>query len=451
MTTRLILPLMFAFAVVALAACSESPTQYPEPSTLSSIADRTVLVTLYNSTNGIGWKHSDNWLSDKPIGEWHGVTTDDEGRVTQLILAENGLIGEIPLELGDLAYLSRLELPGNLLIGYLPPELVNLTNLSVLDLSKNHLIGGIPSELSTLTILESLKLHENGLSGEIPSELGELSDLRELNLSRNQLIGEIPPELGNIANLTELNLRGNQLTGCIPDRLEYVGQTLPTDIGLAFFCGDGALRGRLLFRLLGEEVLEIYTMKLGGTEAIELPDAYGWWSAVSPDGRRIAAVRYGDIYVMNADGSGRTQLTDHTGSDSMPSWSPDSNQIAFHSERDGNFEIYVMNADGSGKTRLTNHPENDRNPHWAPDGRRMLFNAHRDGNRGLYVMNTDGTNVTLLMTRPEWVYEASWSPDGRRIAFTLNTSEGIEWHSDIYVMNADGSDVTRLTGPAPKH
>jgi Tol biopolymer transport system component len=53
-------------------------------------------------------------------------------------------------------------------------------------------------------------------------------------------------------------------------------------------------------------------------------------------------------------------------SDGVPAWSPDGTRIAFESERDGNLEIYVMNADGSGVTRLTNDPASDSTPAWSP-------------------------------------------------------------------------------------
>src|SRR5207302_2193555 len=56
-------------------------------------------------------------------------------------------------------------------------------------------------------------------------------------------------------------------------------------------------------------------------------------------------------------------------------------KIAFVSDRDGNFEIYVMDADGSNQTRLTNNPAHDGEPAWSPDGAKIVFVSQRDGNR----------------------------------------------------------------------
>ena len=191
----------------------------PEPSQTSAETDREALIALYNATDGPNWTDNDNWLSNRPLIAWHGVTTDRAGRVTGLGLSENELSGEIPAELGNLASLRSLALSRNRLSGEIPSELGNLASLEKLYLSSNKLSGEIPPELGNLASLEWLHLSSNKLSGEIPPELDNLASLEWLRLFRNELNGEIPAELGNLVNLETLELNRNELSGEIPAEL----------------------------------------------------------------------------------------------------------------------------------------------------------------------------------------------------------------------------------------
>ncbi|HUS13746.1 MAG TPA: hypothetical protein VM536_01905 [Chloroflexia bacterium] len=213
--------------------------------------------------------------------------------------------------------------------------------------------------------------------------------------------------------------------------------------------------------------------------------------AWSPDGRRIAFVsqRTGSpqVFVMNADGSDPTRLTQTRSTDFDPAWSPDGRRIAFASDRETTLlpELYVMNADGSGATRLTDrgswepawspdgeliafrgyysgsylltliHPDGsaptpftelhgeDAEPTWSPDGRQLAFRAFTTYFE-IFVMNRDGSGLQRITDsgRREADWEPAWSPDGRRIAFRAAVGEH---NSDIYVMDADGSHRAQLT------
>ena len=106
--------------------------------------DMAALVALYNGTNGANWKTNTNWLSEEPLvslWDWHGVTTDENGRVTELALASNDLSGTIPAELGErnLTKLQRLDLSENELSGAIPLTLMTLSQLSVLDIRSTTL------------------------------------------------------------------------------------------------------------------------------------------------------------------------------------------------------------------------------------------------------------------------------------------------------------------------
>ena len=156
-----------AFLIATLAlACSSATPRAGDVNT-----DRAALATLYNATNGSSWQNDTNWLSNGPLGEWHGVSTDADGRVAGLSLLGNQLSGSIPSELGNLANLQALNLWGNQLSGPIPSELGNLDNLQALRLDSNQLSGSIPSELGNLADLKALSLGNNQFSGCVPVKL----------------------------------------------------------------------------------------------------------------------------------------------------------------------------------------------------------------------------------------------------------------------------------------
>jgi Tol biopolymer transport system component len=184
----------------------------------------------------------------------------------------------------------------------------------------------------------------------------------------------------------------------------------------------------------------IRRIKLDGTGDRELL-SYGSDPAWSPDGSKIAFVAsgeqgYNDIYVMNADGSGVTNLSRNGAPEERPTWSPDGTRIAFERWIGFDTDVYVMNADGSSQQNLTSNPAAyEGNAAWSPDGNWILF--ARAG--VLYKIRPDGTTLTYFSGdghdgTPDWqpivnqlpdcaaaVADPSnvWPPNGRLVGVTI--------------------------------
>ena len=156
--------------------------------------------------------------------------------------------------------------------------------------------------------------------------------------------------------------------------------------------------------------------------------------AASPGRIAFSSDRAGryDIYVINPDGTGLTSLTEHTGDDTSPAWSPDGGRLAFVSDRAGQPAIYVMRDDGSEVRRVSTGTLDARDPVWLPDGEHLAYTVTK-ANRDLeiQVMNLATGEVTVLVVG----WSPSWSPDGSRMAFTGGQMP------QIVIANHDGGNA----------
>lgn len=188
---------------------------------------------------------------------------------------------------------------------------------------------------------------------------------------------------------------------------------------------------------------DIYIIDPGGS-SLNLTETIGddLQPAWSPNEQQIAfsSNRTGnfEIYIANADGSRPTQLTtDNRAFDEWPVWSPDGRQIAFVSDRTGNVDLFVIATDGTNLRQLTDHPADDWPTSWSPDGRQLVFASDRDGNWNLYVVSVTGGDAVQLTNDPDDERDPNWSPDGSTIAFTSNRANN--W--DIYTLPVSSSSI----------
>jgi Tol biopolymer transport system component len=240
--------------------------------------------------------------------------------------------------------------------------------------------------------------------------------------------------------------------------------------------------GRIAYESDGRSGAEIQSINPDGTGRINLTgnnafdDRYAAWSS---DGEKVAYVSGGDegfgsdslsdLYVMNADGSGKTWLTETADFDEAePTWPPDGTRIAFtrveyHRDDVGGhyhyyetYGVHAINADGTGEVRLTDDAKGGHDPAWSPDGTRIAFSSSRGTTprtTGLeiYVMDPSPegpSNEPVRLTSTRSANTApDWSPDGTKIAFESGRDRprSHDFTPEIYTMNADGTGQTRLT------
>jgi uncharacterized repeat protein (TIGR01451 family) len=218
------------------------------------------------------------------------------------------------------------------------------------------------------------------------------------------------------------------------------------------FSPDGT---RIAFSSVSNGQFRIWVMNADGSGSTRLTnsgprgDDEPTWS---PDGSKIAFVGGGQILVINADGTNEINLSSGRTGDNDPDWSPDGSKIIFTKDWSSpNAQTFVMNADGSNVVNLSNTVGSgaERDPAWSPDGSKIAYQSFQDGHYEIYVMNADGSGETRLTNNGFSVANEhpDWSPDGLKIVFSSTRDNG---EQEIYTMNADGTSQTRLTNDPVK-
>ena len=221
--------------------------------------------------------------------------------------------------------------------------------------------------------------------------------------------------------------------------------------------------GSILFHRSDGTSSHVYAMRQDGSGVVELTrgrtsDYCARWS---PDGRRVLFLREADtvvagrglvqtrrLFLMNADGSGATAITDFRVLSGCGSWAPDGRRIAFDRldpAGAGGYRPFTMNADGTGAAPLlpAGGPAESARPQWLPDGRTLAVSAGF-GTWGLFLVDADGSNVRPVGGRLCALNAPGFavSPDGRRVAFWCPGGA-----TRVAVMGIDGSGLRQLGAP----
>ena len=198
---------------------------------------------------------------------------------------------------------------------------------------------------------------------------------------------------------------------------------------------------------------EIYAINAdgsGNTKIISAPIGLNYpdWS---PAGEKFAVIGYftdttWSIYLFDANGTNLLRLTDLNGVwDTDPSWSPDGSQLAFsriYPSQNNRAEIWIMNADGSNQHWIGIEGGSAK---WSPDGTQLIYHAMKNNNYEICICDVDGTSEQQITFTASGELTPVWSPDGSQIATTVVTDTGGGFAHQVYVMNSDGTNYHMLT------
>jgi hypothetical protein len=252
------------------------------------------------------------------------------------------------------------------------------------------------------------------------------------------------PNSPSVGDIYSANPDGTEVTNLTPDTEgsdENYPAVSPDGATLAF----GSDRN-------SKNDLDPFLLDLATLEVTPLPSTEGseGWFAWSPDGTKLAwSVDSSAIKVFDMS----TGMVDEVASDGWhPNFSPSGSKIVFIKPvNEGPNDIFSVNVDGTGQTQLTNTAdEYEFAPNYSPDGSKVIYSKADSSFEivDLWTMNADGSSEAQLTDLGGWASEPTWSPDGTKIAFTRDSDGMGSASQDLVTASADGSNVQPLHASA---
>lgn len=219
-------------------------------------------------------------------------------------------------------------------------------------------------------------------------------------------------------------------------------------------------RGKIVFASGTAADYDLWSLNLATGHILQLTHGKYWndkpcWS---PDGSRVVFTsnRAGvgqEIFWVAAEGGEPVALTSLNKWTDSPVFSPDGKQIAFISNEAGNNDVWIMDADGQNRTQVTKHEASETHVRWAPDGRGLYFSSDRlDGDNDIWHLDLSSGQTKQINRDDGMDITPTPSPDGKLIAFCSNRQHEEDANNpyadrdkDIWLMRADGAMAVRLT------